>query len=202
MTSFLLKTSSNQTSNMGLNVLNDNWKRISIDKLILFWGWALFLNCLRFFMVRMVPLNYLTCKILEYLTNGFVLFVLVWTFFALIENKNTWNKRVLRQLLSIWLGCVLLQAGVYVVQIQVFHHVIFEFQHTLFMLFGSVAVFLSGVTLKNKWMLIGGVLFVLLTFISAFFSLKYQMGLEALGWFVSMVIPGYHALCIARKPQK
>lgn len=185
---------------MGLNVLKDNWKHISIEKLILLWGWAIFLNCLRFFMVRVVSLSYLTCKISEYLTNGFVLFVLVWTIFAVIENRNTWNKKLLHQLLAIWLGCVLLQAGVYVVQMQVFHHVIFEFQHTLFMLLGSVAVLLSGLTLKNKWMLIGGVLFVLLTFLSALFSLKYQMGLEALGWFVSIVVPGHHALSIARKP--
>jgi hypothetical protein len=162
--------------------------------LLVLWGWAQFLGYFRFFFVRIVPLSFATCKTLEYLTNGLLLLVLLFTLNYLWVHRVWFKKPEVKTLATIWTVLFFSMVFTNVIQQNVLHHVVFELQHALFMLMTGVAILLTGSLLRNRWMLVGGILFALLAFGASYLVLKNQMLLEAIGWMVGFVIPGHRMM--------
>lgn len=159
--------------------------------LLALWGWAQFLGYIRYFMVRMVPLSFATCKTLEYLTNGLSLVVLLFTLNYLYVHRIWFKKPEVRTLLTIWIGLFLSMVFTNLIIQNTLHHVIFELQHALFMLLTAVAILITGSIIRSRWMLVGGIIFALLAFGASYFSLKYQMLFEAIGWMIGFIVPGH-----------
>jgi uncharacterized membrane protein len=54
-----------------------------------------------------------------------------------------------------------------------------------------MATTISGAILKQKMLVLGGIIFAICALLSSYLDLKDQLVLEAVGWFVAFVIPGY-----------
>jgi len=159
--------------------------------IVVLWGWVQFLSFFRFFMVRVVALSFATCKSLEYLTNGLSLVVVLFVLNYLWVHRIWFKKPEVKTLATIWIALFLSMVFTNVIQQNVLHHVVFELQHALFMLMTGVAILLTGSLLRNRWMLVGGIVFALLAFGASYLQLKHQMLLEAIGWMVGFVVPGH-----------
>lgn len=159
--------------------------------LVVLWGWAQFLGFFRFFFVRVVSFSFAVTKTLEYVTNGLLLLVFLFTVNYLWVHRAWFKKPEVKTLAAIWITLVCSMVMVNVMQMNVLHHVVFELQHALFMLLTGIAILLTGSVIRNKWMLVGGVIFALLAFAASYFVLKNQMLLEGIGWLVAFVIPGH-----------
>jgi hypothetical protein len=168
-----------------------------IGLLLVLWGWTQFLGYFRFFFVRFVSFSFATCKTLEYLTNGLSVLVFLFTVNYVWVHRIQFKKPEVKTLATIWIALFFSMVITNLIQQNVLHHVVFELQHALFMLMTAVAILLSGSLLRNRWMVVGGILFALLAFAASYFVLKNQMVLEAIGWLVGFVIPGH--LMLRRK---
>lgn len=159
--------------------------------LLVLWGWVQFLSYFRYFLVRAVSLSFLTCKTLEYVTNGLSLLVLLFTLNYLWVHRAWFKKPAVKTIATIWIGLLLSMVFTNLIQQNILHHVVFELQHVLFMLLTALAILITGSLIQNRWMVAGGVAFALLAFGASYFELKNQMVLEAIGWVVGFVIPGH-----------
>lgn len=159
--------------------------------LVVLWGWVQFLSYFRFFLVRAVSFSFATCKTLEYLTNGLSLLVLLFTLYYLWEHRAWFKKPEVKTIATIWISLLLSMVFTNLIQQNVLHHIVFELQHALFMLLTALAILITGSLLRNRWMLIGGVIFALLALGASYLPLKNQMLLEAVGWLVGFIIPGH-----------
>ncbi len=159
--------------------------------LVVLWGWAQFLVYFRYFFVRIVPFSFAVTKTMEYVTNGLLLLVFLFTVNYLWVHRAWFKKSEVKSLATIWIALVFSMVLTNVMQQNVLHHVVFELQHALFMLMTGVAILLTGSLIRSKWMLVGGILFALLAFGASYFPLKNQMLFEAIGWLVGFVIPGH-----------
>jgi len=149
------------------------------------------LNYFRYFLVRVVSLSYVTCKTLEYLTNGITLLVLLFTLYYLYVHRDWFKKPLVKTLSTVWIALLLSMVFTNLIQHNILHHVVFELQHALFMLLTAMAILLTGSLIRQKWMFFGGVAFGLLAFGASYLTLKNQMLLEAIGWLVGFVLPGH-----------
>lgn len=165
--------------------------------LLVLWGWVQFLSYFRYFLVRAVSFSFATCKTLEYLTNGLSLLVLLFTLYYLWEHRAWFKKPAVKTIATIWIALLLSMVFTNLIQQNVLHHIVFELQHALFMLLTALAILITGSLIRNRWMVVGGVVFALLAFGASYFELKNQMVLEAIGWAVGFIIPGH--LMIRRK---
>ena len=159
--------------------------------LLVLWGWVQFLGYMRYYLVRLVSLSFVTCKTLEYLTNGLMVLVLLFTLNYLYVHRVWFKKPEVKTVFTVWITLFLSMVFTNLIMHNVLHHIVFELQHSLFMLLTAVAILITGSLIKNRWMFIGGVLFALLAFGSSYFVLKNQMLLEAIGWMVGFIIPGH-----------
>jgi hypothetical protein len=161
------------------------------ELLLLLWGWAQFLNFFRYYVVRTFMFSFATVKFVQYLTNGIVLLVFAFTVYYLWKHKKWHRQKVFKQLIAVWIVWFLSMVMTNLMLNNVLHTVVFELQHALFMLLTSAAILVTGMLIENKWLLWGGFLFAVLAFSASYFSLKYQMAFEAVGWLVALAIPGH-----------
>jgi len=84
-------------------------------------------------------------------------------------------------------------------QMNVLHKVIFEFQHVFFMLLTAIAIMMTGHLIQNQKIFYGGIVFAFLAFAASYLKLEDQLLLEAIGWMMGFVIPG-HILFKSKKP--
>ncbi len=159
--------------------------------LLVLWGWAQGLNFFRFFLVRSFMFSFTTVKILEYLTNGLILCVFLYTVYYLWMHKQWHSQIIFKNVLTVWIGWFLSMVLTNLMLNNVMHTVVFELQHAIFMLLTAIAFLITGKLIDSPWMYRGGILMVVLAFAASYVSLKYQMGLEALGWFVAFAFAGH-----------
>jgi hypothetical protein len=167
--------------------------------LIVLWGWAQFANYLRYFAVRVSMFSYLTDKILEYLTNGFVVIVFLFTLNFAWLHRGRLKGGPGRQVLIVWVSLILSMVATNLMLNNVLHSVVFELQHALFMLLTSGAILVTSLIIQSRFMRFGAVLFALTAIAASYLSLKFQMALEAFGWLVAFVLPGHALLYKALK---
>jgi hypothetical protein len=190
-------------SNSDLLILKYPWLKQLFLKpaslLLVLWGWAQFANYLRFFLVRMVMLSYTTDKILEILTNGFVLLALVYTIGYLWFNRALLRNTLTKNLLIVWASWIVSMILANLIQFSVMKKIVFELQHAIFMLLTSVSIIFTGILLHNRSIKLGAIAFALLALAASYFDLKYQMLFEAIGWLVAIAIPGHLMLASSSK---
>jgi hypothetical protein len=159
--------------------------------LLVLWGWAQFLGYFRFAFVRFVSLSFAATKTLEYITNGLMLLVFLFTVNYLWVHRAWFKKHEVRTLATIWIALPCSMVMVNIMQHNVLHHMVFELQHAMFMLLSGIAILLTGRVVQSRWLFAGGILFALLAFGASFFALKNQMFFEAAAWLVGFVVPGH-----------
>lgn len=159
--------------------------------LVVLWGWVQFLGFFRFALVRLIPFSFAVTKTFEYVSNGLLLLVFLFTLNYLWVHRTWFRKPEVKNIATVWIALLCSMVLVNVMQQNVLHHVVFELQHALFMLMTGVAILLTGRLARSPWMFAGGILFALLAFGASYFALKNQMLFEAAGWMLAFVIPGH-----------
>jgi hypothetical protein len=71
------------------------------------------------------------------------------------------------------------------------HEVNFTLQHPLFMVLTAFAILVTGVILRVKLIILGGIVFGILAYFASFLNLHDQLFLDGIGWFVALAIPGH-----------
>ena len=104
------------------------------------------------------------------------------------QAKLTYYGLTLR---FVWVSMVLAMVLINVIQMNVLKNLDFELQHPIFMVLYAMATTISGAILRQKMLILGGIIFGICALLSSYLDLKDQFVLEAIGWFVAFVIPGY-----------
>lgn len=91
----------------------------------------------------------------------------------------------------LWISLVVAMVLVNLIQYNVLHQINFELQHPLFMVLTAFTITITGVILRYRLIIIGGVLFGLLALAASYLKLPEQLLVESLAWLISFIIPGH-----------
>ncbi|WP_430934778.1 hypothetical protein [Saccharicrinis sp. 156] len=167
--------------------------------LFIIWGWTMFINY--FF------LNYLTSilvtsqqvmSIVRPLRILLPLFAIGFTIYYITKERKKVKTYIGISLRYIWVSMFFCMVFINLIQFNVLQKINFELQHPIFMILIAFAITISGVVIRYKMIIIGGILFAILGLTASYFLLISQMLIEAIAWFVAFVIPG-HMLYAQRK---
>ncbi|MGQ1787527.1 hypothetical protein [Saccharicrinis sp. GN24d3] len=167
--------------------------------LFIIWGWTMFINY--FF------LNYLTSilvtsqqvmSIVRPLRILLPLFAIGFTIYYITKERKKVKTYIGISLRYIWVSMFICMVFINLIQFNVLQKINFELQHPIFMILIAFAITISGVVIRYKMIIIGGISFAILGLTASYFLLISQMLIEAIAWFVAFVIPG-HMLYAQRK---
>jgi hypothetical protein len=166
--------------------------------LLIIWGWISFLTYLFEFLAQTIIITYQVTLVKRYLTVLLPVLGFIYTVVYLVRQNRKVTTYIGISLRYVWLYLLACMVLVNLIQNNVLHKITFEFQLPVFMVLVSFALVVTGGILRYKMIVAGGILFGLLAYISSFYSLQYQLLIEAIAWFVSFIIPG-HILFAQRK---
>ncbi len=159
--------------------------------LIILWGWIQALNCLTLYAMQSFILTYRLTSVLKILFN--VLFVcgIAGTIAYLYWQRKTIRTYIGISLRYVWGGLVVCMVLVSLIQNNVLHQVMFEFQHPVFMVLTAFAIVITGGIMRYKLLVGGGVLFGIAALLSSYLALPDQLLVEAISWFLTFAVPGH-----------
>ena len=167
--------------------------------LFIVWGWTQFI--LSFF------LNYLTgtlvtthhiMAIVRPLRIILPLFAIGFTLYYILKQREKVKTYIGISLRYIWVSMFICMVFVNLIQFNVLQKINFELQHPIFMVLIAFAITITGVVIRYRMIIAGGVLFGILGLLASYFTLETQLLIEAMGWLVAFIIPG-HLLYAKRK---
>lgn len=159
--------------------------------LFMLWGWAGLIKYILDYIREFAILSIIMRQSVTFLGYFVVILWLGGTLYFLYHHsqmKLTYFGLVLR---FIWISMVLSMVLISMIQMNILSQVNFELQHSVFMVLYAFSAVVSGGILKQRSLIIGGVLFAVCAFISSYFELRAQMALETVGWIVAFIIPGH-----------
>jgi len=159
--------------------------------LLVLWGWILFLDYFRFYLSKEMMFSYDLRKMLAVLCAVVVGVGIVYTIYFLSKRLEKLKTELGKSLLGVWLSAFLCMVMVNLIQQNTIHKVVFELEHSIFMLITAIAIVLTGRLVSNRLVFYGGIIFAVLAFVASYMVLKNQLLLEAIGWLCAFVIPGH-----------
>lgn len=184
------------TESQSLEVIREmlkvSQKKLKNDGILLIvWGWILFINYAAMFLAWKVVMTYQMTNLLKYSTSGLVVAGVIYTVYYIYRQRKKVQTYIGISLRYVWgsvLFCIVL---INLILFNVLHKAIFELQHPIFMVIFAFATIVTGSILRNKLIILGGIVFGLLAYVSSFLALPEQMLLEAIAWLIALVIPGH-----------
>jgi hypothetical protein len=175
-------------------------KKVQSDGILLIvWGYAMSLMHLSSWLVenlflpnRVIFLMKFADPVLPILAFGFT----VWHVFVQRKRMTTYVGQSLQY---VWIALFFSLVLTNLILFQVLDQVNFTIQHPLFMVLIAFAVAVTGVILRYKLIIAGGVVFGILAFVASLLELTDQMLLHAIAWLIAIIIPG-HILYFKSKP--
>jgi len=170
--------------------------------LLILWGWIMSLDYFRFYICKKAMVSYDVRMGLVYLSAIVVCLGVLFSFFYLSKRLGKLRAQPGRSLLITWISAMLFMGMIVVIQKNTMDHLVFELQHALFMIVTGTAICITGHLIKDKPVLWGGLLFVVLGFLASYLKLVDQLLLESIGWMLAFVIPGHRLYQKAAKASK
>jgi hypothetical protein len=168
--------------------------------LFIAWGWIWFIGYLSEYIVgslqfsfQLEQFKHVLSISLPVLGFGFTALYIYW----LYKIEFTANYRLV---IIVWLSVLVAQILINLIQFNILHKIIFQLQHPIFMLALASGIVITGFILKYKLILIGGIIFAGLAFLSSYFNLHEQLLIEAIAWLVAFIIPGHILASTHEKP--
>ena len=174
-------------------------KKIRHDGILfIVWGWIGFLNYWIGFYQATVVHTYRVGQLFKY--GGIILPLagFIFTAIYLYRQRNRVTTYIGISLRYVWSSLVVCMVLINLIQNNVLHKITFEFQHPLFMVLIAFAIVVTGGILRYRLIIIGGIVFGLLAYLSSYLPLRQQLLAEAIGWLIAFIIPG-HILYSKRK---
>ena len=159
--------------------------------LFILWGWA---GLLKFILDYIEKYAFISISMRETIGIMGKLVVILWlglTLYFLYHHgkmKLTYFGLVLR---SIWVSMILSMVLVNVIQLKILGEMNFELQHSVFMVFYAFATVISGVILRQKMLVLGGIILAMGAIVSSYLSLEEQIMIETAAWIAAFIIPGH-----------
>ena len=166
--------------------------------LFIVWGWVLFYVSFSGFINRSIVLTYQMNRIISRLGIILGAAAALFTIYYLIKQRTKVQTYIGVSLRYVWISFFLSTVLVNLIQMNVLHSINFQLQHPLFMVLMAFAVTVTGGILRQRLIIIGGVVFGALALTASYLGLKEQLLLEAIAWMVAFIIPG-HILFAKRK---
>lgn len=167
-------------------------RKINNDGILLIvWGYAASLPALIRYFKEILFLPNRVMFVLKFVDPVLPLLALAFTIYYIYNERKKVTTYIGASLRSIWIslfGCMVLTN---LILANVTHEVNFTLQHPLFMVLTAFAILVTGVILRYKLIILGGIVFGILAYIASFLILKDQMLLDGIGWFLALAIPGH-----------
>jgi len=170
--------------------------------LLVLWGWILFLDYFRFYICKKVMVSYEIRMMLVYISTTVVILGALYTLFYLSKRVEKHKTQPGASLIFTWISAFLFMGMIIVIQKNTMGQVVFELQHSLFMIVTGSAIVITGRLIKDKPVLWGGFLFVVLGFVASYLKLADQLLLECIAWAFAFIIPGHILFKSASKASK
>lgn len=159
--------------------------------LLLVWGWINFFHFLIGYLLREMVLSFQIEDLLNLISYALIPIGLLITVVYLIKNKLLSSSGKVKTVTYIWVGLIISLVMINLIEANVLGKINFEFQHPVFMVIIGTSISLTGRVMSYPSLMIGGILFLLLGGIASYFPLSTQMLIEAVGWGIAFLIPGY-----------
>jgi len=159
--------------------------------LFILWGWINFLNFFAQYLSGIIETNYQVLQIERSARIVLPLFGLLFTIVYAYLHREKESSYISISLRYVWISAFLCLILTNMIQFNVLRQVYFNLQHPIFMLFIAFAIVVSGGILRQRIIIIGGVIFASLAFISSLVPLEYQLLVESIGWLIAFIIPGH-----------
>lgn len=192
----MLKESDSFNEDQSLRVIKEmlhvSQKKINEDGILfILWGWLWFIGRLTdyYFWVS------LHTNLMKQTKNiaGTVLFlsVLIFTIVYIYRKRKQVTTYIGISLRYIWISLIVGMSLISMILFNVLKKANFELQHPIFMVMIAFAVVATGGILRYKLLIVGGVVFAALAYISSFFAIEQQLLIEAVAWLFAFIIPGH-----------
>ncbi len=173
-------------------MIQSSQKRIRNDGILLIvWGYAASLPALIKTFKEVLFLPNRVMYILKFADPVLPLLALVFTIYYIWRERKKVTTYVGVSLRYVWIslfGCMVLTN---LILHNVTHEVNFTLQHPLFMVLTAFAIIVTGVILRYKPVIAGGVFFGILAFFASMLPLSDQLLLDGIGWFLALAVPGH-----------
>jgi hypothetical protein len=167
-------------------------KKIRNDGILLIvWGYAASLPALINYLKEILFLPNRLMFLLKFVDPVLPLLALFFTIYYILTQGKKVTTYIGASLRQVWIslfGCMVLTN---LILYNVTHEVNFTLQHPLFMVLTAFAILVTGVILRYKPIIFGGVVFGILAYCASFLTLHDQMLLDGIGWFLALAIPGH-----------
>lgn len=184
------------TESQSLEVIKEmlkvSQKKLKNDGILLIvWGWILFINYASMFLAWKVVMTYQLTNLLKYATSGLALAGVIFTIYYIYKQRKKVQTYIGISLRYVWGSVLFCMVLINLILFNVLHKAIFELQHPIFMVIFAFATVITGSLLRNRLIILGGIVFGLLAYLSSFLALPEQMLLEAIAWLIALIIPGH-----------
>jgi len=178
--------------NVIMEMIQLSKKKIRNDGILfLVWGYAASLPPLIRYFKEILFLPNRVMYLLKFADLVLPFLALAFTIFYIFNEKKKVTTYIGASLRYVWislLGCMVLTN---LILNNVTHEVNFTLQHPLFMVLTAFAILVTGVILRYKLIILGGVVFGILAYCASLLLLQDQMLLDGIGWFLALAIPGH-----------
>jgi hypothetical protein len=116
---------------------------------------------------------------------------LIFTIYYIMKQRKQVTTYIGASLRYVWIslfGCMVLTN---LILHNITQEVNFTLQHPLFMVLTAFAILVTGVILRVKTVIFGGIVFGILAYFASLLSLHDQLFLDGIGWFLALAIPGH-----------
>jgi len=166
--------------------------------LLIVWGYAASLPPLISYLKETLFLPNRVIFLLKFADLALPLLAFAFTIYYILRERKKVTTYIGASLRYVWIslfGCMVLTN---LILYNVTHEVNFTLQHPLFMVLTAFAILVTGVILRYKLIILGGIFFGILAYIASFLILHDQLFLDGVGWFLALAIPG-HIMYFKRK---
>jgi hypothetical protein len=168
--------------------------------LFIIWGWVLFYSAMSRYLISRILFSNLQVSMFKHAEIVFGLTALAYTIYYLVRQHKKVQTYIGISLRWVWFSLVGCMVLINLIQGNILHKINFELQHPIFMVVTAFAVVATGVLLRYRLMIIMGICFGLLAYLSSFFELHTQLLIEAIAWFLAFCLPGH--ILYARKTKQ
>lgn len=159
--------------------------------LFILWGWVKCLVSVEGYIIATSALTFTLRNALNYLGYALGIFAIGYTAYYILIKRKKAQTYIGISLRYVWISLLVGLSLINMIQFHVLHQINFSLQHPVFMVLIAFATVVTGVILRYRLIIIGGVLFGVLAYACSFFELHHQILIEAFAWFIAFVIPGH-----------
>ncbi len=159
--------------------------------LFIVWGYLMSAGYIIGFINKNIITTYHLNSFLKIIAEITPLLGTLFTIYYIFKQRKKVRTYIGVSLRYLWISMFVCLSLTNMIMFNVIHEVNFDLQHPIFMVFIAFATLITGVIIRYKIIIVGGILFGALAYLSSYFELQTQVLLEAAAWIVAFVIPGH-----------